>query len=52
MDKRVYWIWMQHAFGPGSPTPWRIHQNVSGGVEGFWEAGPRLWNSLKGIRER
>ena len=52
MDKRVYWIWMQHAFGPGSPTPWRIHQNVSGGAEGFWEAGPRLWNSLKGIRER
>ena len=28
MDDRVYWIWLQHAFGAGSPMPWRLHQRI------------------------
>lgn len=52
MDDRAYWIWMQHAFGEGSPMPWRIHQSVPGGAEGFYRGGPRLWNSLEVIREK
>lgn len=52
MDKRVYWIWLQHAFGEGSPMPWRIHRSLPGGVEEFFEGGPRMWNSLEVIRER
>lgn len=52
MDERVYWIWLQHAFGEGSPMPWRISQTCPGGVEGFYQGGPRLWNSLDVIREK
>lgn len=52
MDNRAYWIWMQQAFGAGSPLPWRIHCSVPGGVEAFYQGGPRLWNSLGGIREQ
>lgn len=52
MDNRAYWIWMQQAFGAGSPLPWRIHRSVPGGVEAFYQGGPRLWNSLGGIREQ
>lgn len=52
MDKRAYWIWLQHAFGEGSPMPWRIHRSLPGGVEEFCESGPRMWNSLNGIREK
>ena len=52
MDDRAFWIWLQHAFGEGSPMPWRIHQSVPGGVEGFYHGGPRLWNSLDIIREK
>lgn len=52
MDKRTYWIWLQHAFGAGSPMPWRLHRNIPGGVEGFYRAGPRMWNSLDAIREK
>lgn len=43
---------MQQAFGAGSPLPWRIHRSVPGGVEAFYQGGPRLWNSLGGIREQ
>lgn len=52
MDERVYWIWLQHAFGAGSPTPWKIAQTYPGGVEGFFQGGSRVWNSLPGVRER
>lgn len=52
MDKRAYWIWLQHAFGEGSPMPWRIHRSLPGGVEEFCESGPRMWNTLAGIREK
>lgn len=52
MDNRAYWIWMQQAFGAGSPLPWRIHRSVPGGLEAFYQGGPRLWNSLGGIREQ
>ena len=52
MDERVYWIWIQHGFGEGSPMPWRIHQRWPGGVRGFYEDGPRAWNSMPSIREK
>ena len=52
MDNRVYWIWLQHAFGAGSPMPWRLHQRIPGGVEGFYRGGPRLWNSLPEINDQ
>ena len=52
VDKRAYWIWLQHAFGEGSPMPWRIHRSLPGGVEEFFQNGPRLWNSLEVIREK
>ena len=52
MDDRVYWIWLQHAFGAGSPMPWRLHQRIPGGVEGFYRGGPRLWNSLPEINDQ
>ena len=52
MDRRAYWIWLQHAFGEGSPMPWRIHRSLPGGVEEFCESGPRRWNTLSGIREK
>ena len=52
MDRRAYWIWLQHAFGEGSPMPWRIHRSLPGGVEEFCESGPRMWNTLSGIRAK
>ena len=52
MDERVYWIWIQRGFGEGSPMPWRIHQSWPGGVRGFYEDGPRAWNSMPSIREK
>ncbi len=52
MDERVYWIWLQHAFGAGSRLPWLLHQRIPGGVEGFYQGGPRLWNSLPEINDQ
>lgn len=52
MDERVYWIWLQHAFGAGSPLPWLLHNRIPGGVAGFYQGGPRLWNSLPEINDQ
>lgn len=52
MDKRVYWIWLQHAFGPGSSKPYAMYKRFRGGVEEFYDGGPALWNSLRFITEK
>lgn len=52
MDDRVYWIWVQQAFGEGSPMPWRIHRSYPGGLREFHEGGPKLWNTLGSVTEQ
>lgn len=54
MDKLnhiVLWMWAQQAFGPGNRTPWHIHRNFPGGLEGFYREGPRCWNRLDYVSE-
>lgn len=50
MDNRVYWIWLQHGFGAGSPKPYKIYKRF--GVERFHHEGPLLWNSLDDVTEK
>ncbi len=52
MDKRVYWLWLQHAFGAGSPKPWSIFNRFKGGIEEFHSGGTPLWNSMRFISEK
>ncbi len=52
MDKRAYWLWLQHAFGAGSPKPWSIFNRFRGGIEEFHSGGAPLWNSMKFISEK
>lgn len=52
MDRRVYWLWLQEALGPGSPLPGLIFRSVPGGAEGFYQAGPRAWEALPGLAPR
>ncbi len=52
MDDRAYWIWLQQAFGEGSPWPWHLYNRFSGGVQEFYQGGPRLWNSLAFITDQ
>lgn len=52
MDHRAYWIWLQQAFGEGSPLPWQLSRRFHGGVEEFYKGGPRLWNTLTFITDR
>lgn len=47
----AFWIWAQQAFGPGSGTPWHIYRSFPGGLEGFYRAGPRCWNSMDYVSE-
>lgn len=44
MDERCYWIWMQHAFLPGSPKPFAIAQRFNGDLEAFCSGGRVLWD--------
>lgn len=46
IDKDVFWVWAQHAFGEGSPKPWHIHNTFPGGLEGFYRAGAGEWCRL------
>lgn len=52
MDYRAYWIWLQHAFGEGSPLPWQLSRRFHGGAAEFHEGGPRLWNSLSFLSDQ
>lgn len=52
MDNRVYWIWVQQAFLPGSSKPWKIAGQYSGGLREFCEGGPRLWNNRRDLTDR
>lgn len=52
IDHRVYWMWLQHAFGEGSPVPWMIYNYCGGDLESFFRAGSSLWNRLPYIKER
>lgn len=42
MDERVYWVWLQQAFGAGSSKPNRILRDFSSPRE-FYEAGEAQW---------
>ena len=51
-NHKLFWAWAQLVFGEGSATPWYIHRNFPGGLEGFYRGGPLCWNSLDYITER
>lgn len=52
MDKRAYWIWLQHAFGAGSNKPWQIYRRFNAGIEEFYSGKSPLWNSMKFVSEK
>ena len=51
MDKRAYWIWLQHTFQPGSSKP-RAIWNRFRDLEKFYNEGIRLWSTLSFVTER
>lgn len=51
-DERVYWLWLQQAFGAGSPKPMKLHRQYPGGVKEFCLGGPKLWNSRRDLSDK
>ncbi len=51
MDKRVYWIWLQNAFGPGSAKPKQIVDRMGDPAE-FYRGGIGLWSSFRFISDK
>lgn len=51
MDKRVFWIWLQNAFGPGSAKPKQIVDRM-GDPETFYRGGIGLWSSFRFISDK
>ena len=51
MDKRAYWIWLQHAFQAGSTKPKSIYRRYND-LEEFYNGGKFLWASLSFITEK
>lgn len=51
MDKRVFWIWLQNAFGPGSSKPKQIVDRVHDPKE-FYRGGIGLWSSFSFISDK
>lgn len=52
IDERAYWVWLQQAFGAGSPKPMRLHRRTPGGVKAFCDGGAKLWNSSRSLTDR
>lgn len=46
-DSRLYWLWLQHALGPGSTKPRKLLAHY-GSVQNCYESGPESWK-LAGI---
>ncbi len=51
MDDRVYWIWLQNAFGAGSPKPKQIAERF-GSPEAFFRMGQGFWSDCTFISDR
>lgn len=51
MDERVYWIWMQNAFGAGSAKPMQLVRRT-GSAEAFFRGGIGLWSSFSFISDK
>lgn len=51
MDERVYWIWLQNAFGAGSAKPAQLVQRT-GSAEAFYRGGIGLWSSFTFISDK
>ena len=45
MDERVYWIWLQNAFGAGSAKPVQLVRRA-GSAEALFRGGIGLWSSF------
>lgn len=51
MDNRVYWIWLQNAFGAGSPKPVQLVRRI-GSAENLYQGGTRLWSSFSFVSDK
>ncbi len=50
-DDRVYWLWLQHAFGAGSDKPVSIYRRFNS-LEEFHQGGKSLWSSFDFISDK
>ncbi len=48
MEADIYWMWLQRAFGPGSPKPFYIYNRFKN-LEEFYKEGIALWSSMSFI---
>ena len=48
MDKRAYWLWLQHAFPAGSSKPKSIYNRFND-LEEFYKSGVGLWSRMSFI---
>ncbi len=50
-EDKVYWLWLQHAFGAGSEKPVSIVKRFND-VREFYEGGKSLWASMNFISDK
>lgn len=51
MDNRVYWIWLQNAFGAGSPKPVQLVRRI-GSAEKLYQGSTRLWSTFSFVSDK
>lgn len=51
MDPRVYWLWLHHAFQPGSTKPKSIINRFKT-VKDFYNAGSNVWSQMRFLNEK
>ena len=50
-DERVYWLWLQHAFGAGSIKPISVYKRYNN-LEEFYKGGKSLWSRFDFISDK
>ena len=51
MEEKLCWLWLQHAFGAGSPKPAVVLRRM-GSPLAFYEAGPAFWQQCQYVTDR
>ncbi len=51
LDERVYWLWLQHAFGAGSEKPVSLGKRFKS-LEEFLEQGPQFWAGFEFVNDK
>ncbi len=51
INRKAYWLWLQHAFGAGSAKPFKLLEGLND-IEDLYSKGSEYWSSFKFVTDK